>query len=219
MIVTVSPLITATMGLAIFVLGTMLNKRITLLRDFNIPDPVSGGLVAAFIAFLIYFLAGIELSFELQARDFFLVLFFAGIGLNAKFSDLITGGKPLLILLVLTIVMIVIQNVVGAGGAMLFGYAPSAGVLFGSAALIGGHGTAIAWSPAVVQSAGLPNAEELGIAVATLGLVIAALIGGPLRSTFGPLQSVGHGQRPVSLRRGGNHYPEGVHHRGVRCPL
>ena len=75
MIVTVSPLITATMGLAIFVLGTMLNKRITLLRDFNIPDSVSGGLVAAFIAFLIYFLAGIELSFELQARDFFLVLF------------------------------------------------------------------------------------------------------------------------------------------------
>ena len=62
---------------------------------------------------------------------------------------------------------------------------PQQAFYLGRRQLIGGHGTAIAWSPAVVQSASLPNAEELGIAVATLGLVIAALIGGTDRALFG----------------------------------
>lgn len=180
MTLVVPAFITATLGLAIFVVGTALNDRSALLRSFNIPDSVSGGLLAAILALLLYAVTGIEFSFELQARDLFLVLFFAGIGLNARLGDLITGGKPLLILLALTMVMILLQNVVGVAGAALFGYAPSAGVLFGSAALIGGHGTAIAWAPEVGEAANLANAQELGIAVATLGLVVAALIGGPI---------------------------------------
>lgn len=180
MTLVVPAFITATLGLAIFVLGTALNDRSTLLRSFNIPDAVTGGLVAAVLALLLYVTTGIEFNFELDARDLFLVLFFAGIGLNARLADLITGGKPLLILLVLTLIMILLQNVVGVAGALLFGYEASAGVLFGSAALIGGHGTAIAWAPEVATAANLPNAEELGVAVATLGLVVAALIGGPI---------------------------------------
>ena len=102
------------------------------------------------------------------------------IGLNARFSDLIAGGKPLFLLLILTLVMIVLQNVIGVAGAVIFGYAPAVGVLFGSASLIGGHGTAIAWAPDVAQAAGMDNAVELGVAVATLGLVLAALVGGPI---------------------------------------
>lgn len=180
MMVVVPAFITATLGLAIFVLGTALNDRSRLLREFSIPDAVTGGLVAALVALLLYLVTGIEFDFQLEARDFFLVLFFAGIGLNARLADLISGGKPLLLLLGLTLVMILLQNVVGVAGALLFGYEASAGVLFGSAALIGGHGTAIAWAPEVTAAANLPNAGELGIAVATLGLVVAALIGGPI---------------------------------------
>lgn len=172
--------ITATLGLAVFVLGTMLNDRSTFLRSFNIPDSVSGGLLAAILALLLYSVAGVEFIFDMQARDLLLVMFFAGIGLNARLSDLIAGGIPLLILLGLTLAMIFLQNVVGVAGAVLFGYAPSAGVLFGSAALIGGHGTSIAWAPEVAVAASLPNALELGIAVSTLGLVVAALLGGPI---------------------------------------
>jgi ESS family glutamate:Na+ symporter len=40
-------------------------------------------------------------------------------------------------------------------------------------------GTAIAWAPAFVEN-GIPNASEIGVASATLGLVIASLIGGPI---------------------------------------
>lgn len=212
----------ATLGLALFVFGTMLNARFEVLRRFNIPDPVSGGLVAAVAALALYLSFGVSLTFDMQARDLFLVMFFSAIGLNARFSDLVAGGKPLLILLGLTLFMIVAQNIIGVLGAVLFGYAPSVGVLLGSAALIGGHGTAIAWAPEVAAASGFETAQELGIAVATLGLVVAALIGGPIarflvegrnlspdRPDAGPIAGVPHGTEdtpeagitPVSVAR------------------
>ncbi|QFT72497.1 sodium/glutamate symporter [Ruegeria sp. THAF33] len=172
--------ITATLGFAVYLLGARINGKVAVLRQFNIPEPVTGGLLASLVVLLLYLAANVELSFELQTRDALLVLFFAGIGLNARLSDLIAGGKPLLILLILTLVTIVAQNVIGAAGAFLFGYPAQAGVLFGSAALIGGHGTAIAWAPEVASATGLDGATELGVAVATLGLVLAALVGGPI---------------------------------------
>jgi sodium--glutamate symport carrier gltS len=52
--------------------------------------------------------------------------------------------------------------------------------LVGSASLIGGHGTTIAWAPIITELFGLSNALEVGIATATLGLVIASLVGGPI---------------------------------------
>ena len=46
--------------------------------------------------------------------------------------------------------------------------------------LVGGHGTAIAWGPTIAAEHGFPAALESGIAVATIGLIIASLLGGPL---------------------------------------
>ncbi|WP_170765542.1 sodium/glutamate symporter [Ruegeria lacuscaerulensis] len=172
--------LTATLGFAVYLIGAEINARVAVLRQFNIPEPVTGGLLASVVLLFLYLFGGFELTFGLATRDFLLVVFFAGIGLNARLSDLISGGKPLFLLLVLTLVTIVAQNVVGAVGAAAFGYPAQAGVLFGSAALIGGHGTAIAWAPEVGTVTGLEGATELGVAVATLGLVLAALVGGPI---------------------------------------
>ncbi len=172
--------LTATLGFAVYLIGAEINARVSALRQFNIPEPVTGGLLASVVLLFLYLVSGIELTFGLAARDFLLVVFFAGIGLNARLTDLISGGKPLFLLLVLTLVTIVAQNAVGAAGAVAFGYPAQAGVLFGSAALIGGHGTAIAWAPEVGAVTGLEGATELGVAVATLGLVLAALVGGPI---------------------------------------
>lgn len=176
----VSNLLTATLGIAVYLIGAEINARVAVLRQFNIPEPVTGGLLASFLLLFLYLVTGLELSFDLAARDFLLIVFFAGIGLNARLSDLIAGGKPLLLLIILTLLTIVAQNVVGAAGAVAFGYPAQAGVLFGSASLIGGHGTAIAWAPEVGAATGLAGATELGVAVATLGLVLAALVGGPI---------------------------------------
>lgn len=176
----VSQMLTATLGFAVYLFGARLTRNVAFLREFNIPEPVTGGLIAA-VGFTVFTaLSGIGLSFEMASRDYFLVLFFAGIGVNARLSDLVSGGRILAILLGLTLLTIVVQNGIGMIGGAVFGFPMQAGVLFGSAALIGGHGTAIAWAPNVAQATGLAGAMELGIAMATLGLIAASLVGGPI---------------------------------------
>lgn len=162
-----------------FFVGTHINRRFTVLREFNIPEPVTGGLLAAAIMFTLWWFTGTEVTYSLETRDKLLVYFFTAIGLNARMSDLIAGGRPLLTLLVLTLLFIVLQDVVGVAAALAVGLPSAVGVLAGSASLIGGHGTAIAWAPEVA-ALGIDNALEIGVASATLGLVIASLIGGPI---------------------------------------
>ncbi|MEM7706331.1 MAG: sodium/glutamate symporter [Pseudomonadota bacterium] len=177
--VTVESFIAYTLGIVVFFVGMQLNRRIELLRAYNIPEPVTGGLSAAMLTLALYLSAGIEINFDLRARDTLLVYFFTAIGINARLSDLLSGGKPLLILLALTLGYIVVQDVVGVAGAALVGLPGEVGLLAGSASLIGGHGTAIAWAPDFA-AAGVEGALELGVASATLGLVIASLLGGPV---------------------------------------
>ncbi len=176
----VPEMITATLGFAVFLLGARLTRKVAFLREFNIPEPVTGGLIAAAIFAIFSAVSGVGLNFETGARDYFLVVFFAGIGLNARLSDLLSGGRILALLLVLTLGTIIVQNVVGIAGASMFGLPAQSGVLLGSASLIGGHGTAIAWAPNVAGATGLNSAAELGVAMATLGLIAASLVGGPI---------------------------------------
>ena len=83
-------------------------------------------------------------------------------------------------LLVLTLVYLVIQNLIAAGSVAALGLPKGITAFVGSASLIGGHGTTIAWAPIVTERFGLSNALEVGIATATLGLVVASLVGGPI---------------------------------------
>lgn len=168
-----------TIGILVFFVGVLLTRKVKFLRDFNIPEPVTGGLLSAVVIYSIFMLTATELSFDLSTRDRLLVYFFTAIGLNARFSDLLEGGRPLVILLVLTLSFIVIQNVIGMGSASILGLELPIGVLVGSASLIGGHGTAIAWATDV-GALGVNNALEIGVAAATLGLVVASIIGGPI---------------------------------------
>lgn len=179
-VVVVENFLAFTIGIVVYMVGVDLTSRVEFFRKFNIPEPVSGGIVAALFSLLLYVGFGYELEYKLDARDVLLVYFFTCIGLNARFSDLISGGKPLAILLVLTLGYIVLQNLVGIGAARLAGQPDAVGVLAGSASLIGGHGTAIAWAPVIAEKHGVQNALEIGIAAATLGLVLASLLGGPI---------------------------------------
>ncbi|MCV0368842.1 sodium/glutamate symporter [Filomicrobium sp.] len=169
-----------TCGIIVFFVGAFLTRRVPFLRDYNIPEPVAGGLMAALVTWVYFLVSGTQITFDLIVRDQLLVIFFATLGLNARFSDLLAGGRLLGILLALTVIFILIQNAVGFLGTSLFGLPASVSVLVGSASLIGGHGTAIAWGPTITSVSGFAAAEEIGIAAATLGLVAAALIGGPL---------------------------------------
>ena len=95
--------------------GPDLIASIEPLRRWNIPEPVTGGQLAAVATLLAYAVLGVEISFTLDARDMLLLYFFTGIGLNARLGDLISGRRPLLVLLGLTLVYLVIQNLIAAG--------------------------------------------------------------------------------------------------------
>ena len=172
--------ISFTMGMAVFFLGAFLTRRAPILQNYNIPEPVTGGLAVAALTGLVFAFFNTEITFVLDVRDTLLVIFFATIGLNARFADLLAGGRMLALLFAITVGFIVIQNGVGYLGAIVFGLPSAVGVLLGSASLIGGHGTAIAWAPAVQADSGFAAATEVGTAAATLGLIFAAMTGGPI---------------------------------------
>jgi ESS family glutamate:Na+ symporter len=169
-----------TIGIVVLFAGKRLNEQVGFLREFSIPEPVTGGLLFSVLFGLLFAASGIAVQFELQARDVLLVYFFTTIGINASARDLLAGGRPLLILLVVTIAFMFAQNLMGLGVASLFGLPPAVGILGGSVSLVGGHGTTIAWAPYFIESQGLVNAKEIGIACATLGLILASLMGGPI---------------------------------------
>lgn len=169
-----------TIGIIVFFVGSLLTRNLSFLKNYNIPEPVSGGIAAALVTWALFSWLNLEITFELSTRDELLVIFFTTIGLNARFKDLMAGGRMLAILLVITVAFIVFQNLIGLAGTMLFDLPKQISVLLGSASLIGGHGTAIAWGPTIEEMTGFASAEEIGIAAATLGLVCAALIGGPI---------------------------------------
>ncbi|MEZ8068151.1 sodium/glutamate symporter [Vibrio sp. FF145] len=169
-----------TMGIVVLFIGRRLNQVIGFLKEFSIPEPVSGGILASLLFAALYTTTSIEVQFDLFARDVLLVYFFTTIGINSSLKDLFKGGKPLVILLAITIFFMIMQNIVGISVASMFGLEPVFGLLSGSISLIGGHGTAIAWAPKVAEEFGLESAMEIGIASATFGLILASLMGGPI---------------------------------------
>ncbi len=164
----------------VLLVGRLMVAKIKFLQDFNIPEPVAGGLVAAAILYALHAIYGVSFKFEKPLQDAFMLIFFTSIGLSADFSRLKAGGLPLVVFTAIVGSFIMVQNAVGVGLASLFGLDPLIGLITGSITLTGGHGTAGAWGPDFEKNFGLTGATGLGMAAATFGLVAGGLIGGPV---------------------------------------
>ena len=171
---------TLILAILVLFLGRVLNQKINFLRVYNIPEPVSGGIIASMLTAIIYFAADTELVFDLGARDTLLIAFFTCIGLSSRISTLIEGGASLLVLLVLAVAYLFLQNFTGLAAVAPTALPVEVGLIGGSVSLSGGHGTAIAWAQVFVDEYGIDNALEIGIACATFGLVLGGLVGGPI---------------------------------------
>lgn len=176
----INPFMAVTLGIIVLFVGKRINESVAFLREFSIPEPVTGGLIFSVLFAIVYAASGVAIEFDLGARDFLLVYFFTTIGINASLKDLLAGGKPLVVLLIITIGYMVVQNLTGISVAALFDMSAPAGLLGGTVSLIGGHGTTIAWSPQIAEEYGVANAMEIGLACATFGLILASLMGGPI---------------------------------------
>ena len=178
----------------VLLLGRFLIVKIKFLSDFNIPEPVAGGLVAGLIVVLLNAAFGLTFKFETQLQTAFMLMFFSSIGLSADFSRLRAGGKPLAVFLMVVAAFILLQNVVGVSMAAALGLEPLIGLVTGSITLTGGHGTAGAWGPVLESRYGISGATTLGIATATFGLVAGGLIGGPVARYL--IRKIGHQKLP-----------------------
>ncbi|MFA7571624.1 MAG: sodium/glutamate symporter [Sulfurimonadaceae bacterium] len=177
---TINAYYTLIAAIIVLLIGKYLVNNIALLRKYNIPEPVAGGLVAAFISTLVYYLWGYSITTSIELQTTFMLIFFISIGLSANFYKLKEGGKSLLLFLFLAAFFIIIQNIVGISLANLLGIDPLIGLIAGSMSLTGGHGTAGAWGSILEAEYGIEGAMTLGMASATFGLIMGGLIGGPM---------------------------------------
>lgn len=169
---------TAGVAMLLFVLGRFLTNRIDFLKRCCIPAPVVGGLIFALTHLGLYMAGIIQFSFDENVKNFFMTLFFTSVGYTACFRLLKKGGKKVFTFLLVSIVMVILQNVLSSGLAVIFNWDPRLGLCTGSIPMVGGHGTSGSYGPEL-EKLGISGANVLAIASATFGLVAGSLMGGP----------------------------------------
>ena len=179
MTVSLSDLETLAVGLAALVVAAAIVRRIPFLARINVPTPVIGGVLVAIVAAVLHQFSGTSIQFAGELTSFFLLVFFTTVGLSAKLSALKAGGKPLVILCVVTIILLIVQNIIGILVASAAGAHPFYGLLIGSISFVGGPGTAAAWAKEA-QAMGLVYAPEVAVGAATLAVVVGAMVSGPI---------------------------------------
>ena len=163
----------------VLLLGRFLVSKIPFLTKYCIPEPVVGGVVYAVVHLILRSAGILEISFDNTLQSFFMTVFFCSVGYTACFRLLKKGGVQVLLFLLVSIIMVALQNGLGAALAGAFHLDPRLGLAVGSIPMVGGHGTAGAFGP-VLEEAGVAGANAVAIASATFGLVAGCMIGGPL---------------------------------------
>ena len=170
----------AAVGALVLVIGGFLVMKSPLLRKFCIPAAVVGGLLFSIVMLFLHEGDVVGITFDETIKNICMRVFFCSVGFMASFSMLRSGGRILVIMIVLSLVMIVMQDAVGIFTVSAFGLDPKYGLALGSISLVGGHGTAAAYGEVLVKDYGLVGGDVVAIAAATFGLAIAGMLGGPL---------------------------------------
>jgi glutamate:Na+ symporter, ESS family len=169
---------TLAIAAALLVLGGRIVGRVPFLSRYSIPEPVVGGLLAAFLLTVARPL-NFRVQFDTALQTPFNIMFFTTVGLAADVRSVIKGGRMLALFFVSILGVLVFQNLIGWALALTFGIHPANGLLAGSITLAGGHVTGAAWGEKFVELYQLQGAVALAIACATYGLVAGGLLGGP----------------------------------------
>ena len=170
---------TAGIGALALIVGMVLTRKVAFLQKFCVPSPVSGGIIFSLITLVLYGWFNVAVSFDGTLKDVFMLAFFTSVGFQSDLKVLMQGGKLLIAMLALLVVIIVLQNLMPIGITWLMGVEPMIGMASGSAAMTGGHGTAAGFA-SVFEGMGLSGAGTIGMAAATFGLIAGSMIGGPL---------------------------------------
>ena len=170
---------TAGIGALALIVGMFLTRKVSFLQKYCIPSPVSGGIIFSLLTLALYAWFDIEVSFDGTLKDIFMLAFFTSVGFQCDLRVIKKGGKPLIVMLVLLVILITAQNLTAVGLTRLLGVNPLIGMAAGSISMTGGHGTAGGFA-SVLEGMGLQGAGTFGMAAATFGLIAGSMMGGPL---------------------------------------
>ena len=170
---------TVAVAVVVLMIGNFLKKKISFLQRFCIPSPVIGGLLFAIFTLILYATGIAIIDFDDTLKEVCMVLFFTSVGFQANLKVLKSGGKALIVFLVLVVALMIGQNFASIGLANVLGLDSLTGMTTGSIPMIGGHGTAGAFGP-VLEDFGVSGATTVCTAAATFGLIAVSLMGGPI---------------------------------------
>jgi ESS family glutamate:Na+ symporter len=165
-------------GLALFA-GYGLKRLVPPLSRYNLPAAVVGGLLVAVVTSAAQARGTPLVVFDTTLQAPLMVAFFTSIGFGASVGLLRVGGPLVMVFFALSTVVAILQNLLGAGLAIVLGQPPLVGVLAGSVTLTGGPGTGLAFAP-LFEAAGVPAAGTLAVTAAMAGIVAGGVLGGPL---------------------------------------
>lgn len=194
---TLQPVETLLIAALVLLLGHFLNRVVPPLARYNIPEPISGGLLVAIVLAVLEQLTDFTVSFDSTLKPVLMLSFFAAVGLSADLRLLGQGGKRLLMFVLVLIPFLLLQNALGVGLALGLDMHPLMGLVGGSITLIGGHGTGAAYAQTFAEQHNIQSIMELSMTSATMGLVLGGLVGGPLAQWLIKRHQLAGGEMPT----------------------
>lgn len=171
---------TAALAVFVYALGSFVKKKIPFFNKYCIPASVIGGMLFACLTLTLNLTGTMTVVTDTTLQNIFMTLFFTSVGYTASLKLLKKGGVQVLLFLLVSTGLIVMQNLAGVSLGSLLGLDPLMGLCVGSVPLVGGHGTAGAFGPMLEQEFGIAGASTVSVSVATFGLIIGGILGGPV---------------------------------------
>ena len=106
------------LGAVLFWIGGVITDKVSVLNRYCIPAPLVGGLLFSIINCILTVSGVASITFDGTLQTVFQNLFFTTVGFTVSIPALLRGGKSVVLVLILSIIMIPIQNALG-GGIML----------------------------------------------------------------------------------------------------
>lgn len=179
MTLTLDLLATTGLGCIMVFLGRSIVNRVRPFQDWGLPAPVIGGLIVALILSILKANGIFSVTWTSSLSSHLMNIFFTCVGFGFS-KKLLKRGKKFCTDIALSVLFLVLlQGFLGIAVASALGMHPLLGIQIGTGALAGGVGTTSAFGP-VYEAMGAVGATEIGVASATLGMVIGSLTGGPL---------------------------------------
>lgn len=168
-----------TMALAtiVFYFGGYIKKKVNFLERYCIPSAVIGGMIFSVIVLILNITNILKINLDTSLQSILMTIFFTSIGYTASLKILKSGGKKVIVFLVISIALVIFQDIIGVILAKAFNIHPLLGLATGSIPLVGGHGTSGSFGP-LLEEVGVQAATTVSFASATFGLIMGSVLGG-----------------------------------------